>query len=247
MKIQGVFALFCISMYNRNFLILLICVLPFANLKSQDSIPNYNSIDTRYLEDQFYAGLAYNVLLNKPNDVIQRNLSYGLQFGFIKDLPINVKRNFGFGIGVGYGTNSYYSNIIAENVSSNITYRLSVDEDQLNRTKFETHGIEFPFELRWRTSNAVDYKFWRVYTGIKTSYLFSRRSKFISDDTTQNLSFTNENISQWQYGLTLNFGYNTWNVHLYYSLNPLLDDNSSLNGEFIEIRPLRVGVIFYIL
>jgi len=235
-------------MYNRNLLFLLICVLPFANLKSQDSIPNYDSIDSRYLEDQFYAGLAYNVLLNKPNDdVIQRNLSYGLQLGFIKDIPINLKRNFGFGIGVGYGTNSYYSNIIAENVSSSITYRLSVDEDQLNRTKFETHGIEFPFELRWRTSNAVDYKFWRVYTGIKTSYLFSRRSKFISDTVGASTSFQNNNISQWQYGLTLNFGYNTWNVHFYYSLNPLLENNAILNNEVIEIRPFRVGIIFYIL
>lgn len=236
-------------MLNKNFFALVFCGLSLVNfINAQDSIPSYESIDTKYLEDQFYAGLAYNVLLNKPNgDVIQRNLSYGLQLGFMKDIPINIKRNFGFGLGIGYGTNSYYSNIIAENMSSDITYRLSVEEDQLNRTKFETHAIEFPFELRWRTSNTVDYKFWRIYGGVKAAYLFSRKSKFISDDTTNNLSFTNEDISQWQYGLTLNFGYNTWNIHLYYSLNPLLENSASLSGDMIEIRPLRVGVIFYIL
>jgi hypothetical protein len=236
-------------MLNKNFFALVFCSLSLVSfINAQDSIPIYESIDTKYLEDQFYVGLAYNVLLNKPNnDVIQRNLSYGLQLGFIKDVPININRNFGFGIGMGYGTNSYYSNIIAENTNSEITYRLSEEEDELNRTKFETHAIEFPLELRWRTSNTVDYKFWRIYGGVKAAYLFSRRSKFVSDNRAANTNFKNTDIAQWQYGLTLNFGYNTWNVHLYYSLNPLLENSASLIGDMIEIRPLRVGVIFYIL
>jgi hypothetical protein len=34
---------------------------------------------------------------------------------------------------------------------------------------------------------------------------------------------------------------------LHYGLNSLLENEASLNGETIEIRPLRVGVIFYIL
>lgn len=235
-------------MWNRALIVFLIGILSLGSLQSQDSINVPKDVDSKYLEDQFYAGLAYNVLLDKPNDdVIQRNLSYGLQLGFIKDIPINTKRNFGFGLGVGYGTNSYYSNIIAETTSSDINYRLPVESDSLNRTKFETHAIEFPFELRWRTSNATDYKFWRIYGGIKAAYLFSRKSKFIAENTDNNLSFRNNDISQWQYGLTLNFGYNTWNVHLYYSLNPLLEDATISSGEQINIRPLRVGVIFYIL
>jgi len=235
-------------MCNRNFLILFIVVFQSISfLSAQDSIAAPEPVSSKYLEDQFYAVIAYNALLNRPNDVIQRNLSYSLQFGFIKDIPINLKRNFGFGIGIGYATNSYYSNIIAENNSSVITYRLSVEADELRRSKLETHAIEFPFEIRWRTSNAFDYRFLRIYTGVKAEYLFSRRSKFVSENRDNNLSFRNEDISQWQYGLTLNFGYNTWNVHLNYSLNRLLENSPSLEGETIRIRPLRVGVIFYIL
>lgn len=221
--------------------------LGLVHLQSQDSTLVSFTENSKYLEDQFYIGLAYNVLLDRPDDVIQRNLSYGILLGFIKDVPLNQKRNFGFGLGVGYGTNSYFSNIIAENDGPNISYRLAVEEDNLNRTKLETHAIEFPFELRWRTSNAIDYKFWRIYGGIKAAYLFSRKSKFISDNSSSNLNFQNNDITQWQYGLTLNFGYNTWNVHLHYGLNPLLGDRASLNDRPIEIRPLRIGVIFYIL
>ena len=36
-------------------------------------------MDLKYLEDQFYLGITYNSLLNKPTDFTQRNLSYGYQ------------------------------------------------------------------------------------------------------------------------------------------------------------------------
>jgi hypothetical protein len=186
-------------MRNYSFISFLGCLLWLVNLQSQDSTRLVLKENSKYLEDQFYAGLAYIVLLDRPNDVIQRNLSYGVQLGFIKDIPLNRKRNFGVGLGLGYGTNSYFSNIIAEDTEPNVSYRLAVEADALNRTKFETHAIEFPFELRWRTSNAQDYKFWRIYAGLKAAYLFSRKSKFVSENT-DNISFQNNDISQWQYG-----------------------------------------------
>ena len=234
-------------MWNQNLIFFLICTLSFVSLQGQDSINIASDLDSKYLEDQFYAGVAYNVLLDRPNDVIQRNLSYNIQLGFIKDIPINSKRNFGFGFGAGYSSNSYYSNMIAEKNSSVVNYRLPVGADSLKRTKLETHAIEFPLEIRWRSSNPVDYKFWRIYAGVKAEYLFSRKSKFVAENKKDNLSFQNDDVSRWQYGLTLNFGYNTWNVHLYYSLNPLLENTAALNGEVINMRPLRLGVIFYIL
>ena len=201
-------------------------------------------IDDKYLEDQFYAGLVYNFLVNRPGGIIQRNLSYGIQFGYIKDIPFNKKRNFGMGVGVGYATNSYYTNLLATKTDGSITYEVP-DGVDFNRGKFETHGIEFPIEIRWRTSNPIDYKFWRIYGGAKIEYLFSRKSKYVFENT--NERFGNDDIRQWNYGLMLNFGYNTFNIHLYYSLKPLLGNTSVLDGEEIGIRPLRVGIIFYIL
>ena len=212
-------------------------------LLAQDVV-NDNEYDNKYLEDQFFVGLGYNFILDKPTDVIQRNLSYNFQLGYIRDIPLNKKRNFGLGLGVGYATNSYYSNIIVEESNQGISYRLPFSDEGFDRSKIETHGIELPFEIRWRTSNPIDYKFWRVYAGIKAEYLFSRRSKLVGDVDT---SFSNATVEQWQFGAMLNFGYNTWNLHLYWSLKQLLDENAILNNETINIRPLRIGVIFYIL
>ena len=182
--------------------------------------------------------------MNSPDALDQRNLSYNLQLGFIKDIPLNKRRNFGFGVGLGYAANSYYSNMGVTEDGDVRTYQI-VDDENFNRSKLETHAIEFPLEVRWRTSTATEYKFWRIYAGAKLGYVFSGRSKLVADEG--NVSFSNDDINTLQYGLMLNFGYNTWNIHAYYSLNPLLKEGVSIAGESIDLRVLRVGLTFYIL
>ncbi|MET7029758.1 porin family protein [Sediminicola luteus] len=203
-------------------------------------------VDENYLEDQFYLGVTYNLLLNKPTDITQRNLSYGIMGGIIKDIPLNDDRNFGLGIGVGYALNSYYTNLFAAEVNGEISYSGLTSSDDFKRSKLETHVIEFPLEIRWRNSNATDYKFWRVYAGGKLGYIFEGRSKFVDD--TGKTGFSNPDIKKLQYGLMFNVGYNTWNIHIYYALSRLLEDGVVLDTmEPIEVKPLRIGIIFYIL
>ncbi len=212
---------------------------------SQES-PASATVDENYLEDQFYLGVTYNLLLNKPTDITQRNLSYGIMGGIIKDIPLNDDRNFGLGIGVGYALNSYYTNLFAEEVNGEIAYSGLTSSDDFRRSKLETHVIEFPLEIRWRNSNATDYKFWRVYAGGKLGYIFEGRSKFVDD--TGKTGFSNPDIRKLQYGLMFNVGYNTWNIHVYYALSRLLEDGVVLDTmEPIEVKPLRIGIIFYIL
>ncbi len=227
-----------------RYLLLLVFLVSTSGF-SQEQMVDSTTADTKYLEDQFYIGLGYNVLLEKPTDVVQRNLSYGLQLGIIKDIPFNSRRNFGVGLGLGYAINSYYSNIVASETGGSITYEI-MDQADFNRSKLETHAIELPFEIRWRTSTAEEYKFWRIYAGAKLGYVFSGRSRVVMEDGT--VAFVNNDIEKWQYGLMVNFGYNTWNIHAYYALNPLLKEGTQLtNGDTIDMRTLRIGVIFYIL
>ncbi|MBW8242046.1 PorT family protein [Muricauda oceani] len=227
-----------------KFTVILFCLLNFNLVLGQSLSDSVQPVDNRYLEDQFYIGVGYNVLLNGPGAIDQRNLSYNLQAGFIKDIPLNERRNFGVGIGLGYAVNSYYSNMGASEGVNGVSYEILGDAE-FNRSKFETHAIELPFEIRWRTSTAQEYKFWRIYAGAKLGYVFSGRSKLVMDEG--NDSFSNDDIDAFQYGLMLNFGYNTWNIHAYYGLNPLLKKGASLEGEPIDLKVLRVGLTFYIL
>jgi len=201
--------------------------------------------DSKYLEDQFYMGITYNFILNKPNNITQRNLSYGLQGGFIKDLPLNSTRTRAIGIGLGYAVNSYYSNMLANETIGGITYSRLGGEENFKRSKLENHLLEMPFEYRWRNSTPQEYKFWRIYTGFKLGYVFASRSKYVLDP--EKVSFYNEDVRQFQFGLTVSFGWNTFNAHIYYSLSNLFNDTATLDSELIEMKPLRVGFIFYIL
>lgn len=201
--------------------------------------------DDKYLEDQFYIGISYNALLNRPTNVDQSSLPYGLQLGFIKDVPLNARRNIGFGIGVGYSVNSFYSNLRAVKSGEEIYYERIPDSIDFKRNKIEAHMIDVPIEFRWRTSKAGTHSFWRIYSGIKLGYNFANRSRYIDADN--RLSFTNPDIRKLQYGAYLSFGYNTWNFYVQYQLNDLIENRETITGEPIDMRVLQLGLIFYIL
>ncbi|WP_396632249.1 porin family protein [Maribacter sp. R86514] len=219
--------------------VLLFCLV---TLYSHAQLVTDSVEDERYFEDQFYIGLSYNFILNHPEGSNQRNLSYGLQAGIIKDLPLNRSGTKAIGIGAGLALNSYYSNLVADISDEGISYSIN---DDITRSKLETHLLEFPLEFRWRNSTAEEYKFWRIYGGIKAAYVLGARSKYDLDDISE--GFKNNDLTKFQYGLTLSFGYNTFNVNAYYSLTELFDGNASVNGEVLQYRPLRIGLIFYIL
>lgn len=213
----------------------------FSQTEQKDIVPS----NPRYFEDQFYAGVTYNFILNQPEGVNQQNISYGLQAGFIKDIPFNQKRTLGIGIGLGLGLYTYYTNIRALEDENSIIYELADEVDAFKRSKLEMHLLEIPFEFRWRNSDATNYSFWRIYAGVKFGYAFNSRSKYVLE-TLKN-SFENTDISKFQYGVTLNVGFHNFNVHAYYSLSKLYNEGINLNGEAIDISPLRIGLIYYIL
>lgn len=46
---------------------------------------------------------------------------------------------------------------------------------------------------------------------------------------------------------TLSLGYNTFNFFASYSINPFFKDAVTTEGEKVDFRTLKVGLIFYIL
>ena len=212
---------------------------------AQDSL----SVDNKYREDQFYISLTYNTLLDNPNGINSNGFSTGYHFGFIRDMPINAKRNVAIGLGLGLSANSYNQNLLITKGSSGFLYS-ETDESvygNVTKNKFTHYLLDLPIEFRWRTSNASDYKFWRIYTGFKLSYLLFNSSNFNSGLEDIKLSDIDD-FNDLQYGLTLSAGYATWNFQMYYGLNPLLKSSAKFNAvSTINSAALRIGIIFYIL
>ncbi len=198
----------------------------------------------KYLDDQLYISITYNTLYDLPSGISQNGFSNGIFFGYIKDIPINKARNFGFGLGLGYGTNRYFQNLKIEEENGETTYE---EVSSFDRNKFSFHTIDVPIEVRWRTSTSTKYKFWRIYTGMKLSYVIGSNAELRKNGTIKVKGI--EDINKFQYGLTLGAGFGTWNLNVYYGLNTIFSSSALMKGTNTPVngREFRVGFIFYIL
>ncbi|WP_373057699.1 porin family protein [Zunongwangia sp. H14] len=212
--------------------------------KIGDTIPMV--VDSLYREDQFYVGFTFNLLTNKPDEISQSGFSGGFQAGFTRDFPLNKRRNVAIGAGLGWAINSYGQNLfIGEEESGESIFR-ALDEDiSYDTNRFTTQAVEAPLEFRWRTSTATTYRFWRIYTGVRLGYIYHFRSNFVQNNNQVKQTEVPE-LERFRLGATFTFGYNTFNFHFYYSLNPFFAD-ASLQDQNVGLSTLKMGLMFYIL
>src|SRR5690606_31748397 len=112
-------------------------------------------VDSLYREDQFYIGFTYNILTQLPEGVSFSGFSGGAHAGFIRDFPINERRNMAIGVGLGWSINTYgHTLFIGEEAGTGETIFLPLDELELdfNSNRFSTQSVELPLQFRWRTS-----------------------------------------------------------------------------------------------
>ena len=218
------------------FLFFITCSL--TSVAQKDSL----QLGDRYAEDQLYVMVSYNQLFNQPAMVKGSGFSYGLSTGFMKDLILNKQGSISVALGVGYNFDLLNHGLTISEENNDITFQV---DNSGATNKLLLHNLEFPFELRWRGSDAQTYKFWRVYMGVKASYNLSNNFKFTNE--TNSFSYSNvSNYNTWQYGLTLSVGYDVFTAHVYYGLNPILKD-TSLGTADISSKIMRIGLIFYLL
>jgi len=220
-------------------------IIPSFSQISQDSIPK--PIDSLYREDQLYVGLTFHLLGNLPQSVSQSGFSGGLHLGFIRDFPLNKRRNIAIGVGLGWSINSYGQELfIGEDENSNTIFKNLNDPEVIYDTnRFSTQLVEVPLEFRWRTSTPESYKFWRVYTGLRLGYVYYFKSVFREGENKVVQTDVPE-LDRFRIGTTFTFGYKTFNFHVYYSLNPFFKD-AQLNNSPLEITTFKLGLMFYIL
>ena len=233
----------------RTFLCgVLFSVLPFTgfgqNADGQDVEPS----DSLYREDQFYVGFTYNLLTDLPSEVVPAGFSGGIHAGFIRDFPLNRRRNIGIGIGLGWSLNNFGQTLfIGEEPGNEQTIFRTLEEDFLDydKNRLSVHSLDVPLQFRWRTSTPESHRFWRVYTGLRLGYAYYVRSNFEQAGNIVRQTDIPE-FNRLKLGATFTFGYNTFNFHFYYSLFPFFNDDARLGGERIGMGNFQVGLMFYI-
>ncbi len=214
---------------------------------AQDTIQPI-SADSLYREDQFYIGATYNLPLNLPSGGNIRGLSGGIQFGFVRDMPINAKRNVAIAIGAGLAIDQFGQNLFIGETENDETIFRVLDDGNIDydRNRFNMSVIEVPIEFRWRTSTPSSYKFWRIYSGVRVGYAYYYKATFKQSGNNVNQTKIPE-FDPIRLSATLSFGYNTFNFFASYSINPFFKDAVTVDGENVDFRTLKVGLMFYIL
>tara|TARA_B100001248_G_C27249909_1_gene393283 strand:+ start:218 stop:772 length:555 start_codon:yes stop_codon:yes gene_type:complete len=184
--------------------------------------------------------LYYNSLGDNLNNFKENKFSTSINFGFIRDIPLSKSGNFAIGLGLGIGINTFNNNL---KLSNSNTYILLNNREIPQKNVFNFSEFQVPFEIRWRNSSIDNYKFWRIYAGLKYSRLFSSSYSFENEQESYKLVDIPVNLDQ--LGFTLNIGFNTWNIGLYKSMNSLF--NKKIQSLPMDLEQFKLGLIFYIL
>ena len=207
--------------------------------------PNFAALDSIYREDQFYVGVTYNTLQNRPTGLMQSKITPSFSFGVLRDMPINKSRTIAIAVGLGYSINNYSENFYISETNGERNYSLLKDATVYDKNKLYLDYLDLPIELRWRNSTPKSHKFWRIYSGFKLSYLTFNRSKYVDYQTTLRVT-GNPDFAKWQSGIYISAGYNSWNINIYYGLRHLMQ-SGTLNDKEIELKTINFGLMFYIL
>ncbi|MGB0789591.1 MAG: outer membrane beta-barrel protein [Marinirhabdus sp.] len=224
---------------------LLVILLP-ALMLAQEALPK-TPVDSLYREDQLYFGFTYNLFLGKPVGMNPRGLTGGLHAGYLRDMPINKKRNVAVAAGAGVSFNRYGQNLFVGETPADESIFTVIDDDlSIDFNRFSTAEIEIPIEFRWRTSTATTYKFWRVYAGVRAGYVYWYRAFFSQPGNRVSQTDIPE-FDRMQLAATLSFGNSNINFFGYYSITPLFKGAVATTGENFNLRTLRLGILFYFL
>lgn len=229
----------------RIYLFIITFFLTLGTYAQQQEI-DFDAVDSLYREDQFYLNITYNALQKRPDGIKQNKLSPGIAFGFLRDMPFNKKRTFAIATGLGYSLSVYNQNLQITEAIGTYSYEIPNAVTSFSKNKLSLHTVDLPIEFRWRDSTPESHIFWRVYTGVKLSYLFYDQYK--SEGSAGNVTISNnKDLNQFKYGVYLAAGWNTWNFYAYYGLNPIFKSSAKIGNQSIDMNTANFGLMFYIL
>lgn len=200
-----------------------------------------------YLDDQLFASLTYNVLTGMPSGMKTYSFSNTLSLGYVRDIPLNARRNIGLGIGAGYSFHHYYTNLAMTKDAAGVPHIALLESEEYKSNRFSMQTLDIPFQIRFRGSTAERYKFWRVYAGVTASWVVKDYAT-LNDGKVKVRYYNLPYLQTWLFTANLQVGYGKFTLKADYTLNPLF--RSSLAGTvpgLEDTRSLSVGLLVYIL
>ncbi|GEM58710.1 hypothetical protein FC1_19480 [Flavobacterium columnare NBRC 100251 = ATCC 23463] len=231
-----------ILVFMKNFYLFVFFISFFG---FSQNLPEIKVLDSLYREDQFYLGITYNILNNKPQGVSQNSTSGSIFLGFLRDMPINKLRTLAIAPGIGFSYSNFKQNLLIKDNGESIDYSIISKDEMYDKNRFSFVTLDAPLEFRWRNSTPQSHRFWRIYGGIKASYVLYNQSQFINSKYEYKVT-NNPDFNRFLYSVFLTAGYNSGNFYVSYGLNDFFR-KSFFNENSGKFRSLNLGLMFYIL
>lgn len=200
-----------------------------------------------YLDDQLYVALSYNVLTSMPSGMKTYSFPNTMSLGYVRDIPLNKRRNIGLGAGVGFSFHSYYTNLSMTKDAQGVPHIALMESDQYKSNRFSMQTLDIPLQIRFRGSSAEKYRFWRVYAGATASWVI-RSYSTLNDGNLKARYYNLPYLNKWLFTANLHVGYGKFTLKADYTINSLFQ--SSRVGEIAgldDVRSLNVGLLVYLL
>lgn len=232
-------------MKTNTLIIFAIIILTLANKQLQAFEP-----EKMHPDDRFIITLFTDLWQDTPEGMDLKTIQRGINISALQDMPLG-RTNFSVAAGLEFSShNLYIDHLYRYNHEKEIFDFVAIPEGlPYDNNKISLNYIEIPVQLRYRSRNLPNT--FRIYAGMKAGRLINAHTKFVGKEYLHNSGETGrtikikehklKNINDYRIGLTATIGYGVFNLHAYYPLTNVFDDNSAEN-----MKPLTLGVSFVV-
>ncbi|MFP4064167.1 MAG: porin family protein [Bacteroidales bacterium] len=213
--------------------------------------------------DRFFVTLFTDAWQNVPDEMDLSTIQRGINISAMQDMPMG-RSNFSIAAGLEFSSHNLYSDhrylfYPDHPLSQEEKYDFAPLRRDYDKNKLSLNYLEVPVQFRYRTRGLN--RTFRIYAGIKAGYLVNAHTKYegkdnyllqdgihlyeeledlLSDTYTREIKTKEHrlgNLADYRIGLTAMVGYGSLNLHLYYPLTKIFEDNSAS-----DMYPVSVGV-----
>lgn len=213
--------------------------------------------------DRFIVTLFTDVWQDVPDGIDLRTIQRGINISAMQDMPLG-RSNFSIAAGLEFSSHNLYSDHhyrfhpYVPGVQDEKHDFTPIQQDY-DKNKLSLNYLEVPVQFRYRTRDLQ--RTLRIYAGMKAGYLINGHTKYEGEASylmpggislpEELASLLNEtairdiktkehklgNLADYRIGLTAMVGYGSVNLHLYYPLTRVFEDNSAEN-----MYPVSLGL-----
>ncbi len=218
---------------NKKSITLILCLILLGSTSMAFTPPRMHPTD------RFMLTLFSDIWQDEPEGMDLKSLQRGISIQAMQDMPLG-RSMFSVAAGLGFTSHNLYSDHRYFFIPATDRFDFLPISDDYDKNKLSLNYLDLPVEFRFRTRDQ-DRRF-RLYTGLKLGYLVNAHTKYVGKVThpwgersTKLKEHKLDNIRKYRIGLTAMLGYRSANIHLYYPLTSLFEDNGAEDMSAISL------------